>query len=190
MKRRFSDHELYILRNEIPIQVLIETKLKIPNKIRDGFFRFLCPCCGEFNTAIKKETNLAKCFISKKDFNTIDMTLEVTTLDFVESVHFLQKFHKELSCKADDKLRDQPTIQFDMDRQPVRRRKCIEPIPTKVIYEDMIGNATRHDPKESDNHLLNQKGQVMIRLEKVENEINRLSRQIEHIHTFLKNHYK
>ena len=71
MKKRFSSQELYELRNHIPVDALIR-ELGIPSKIRDGYFRFLCPLCNEFQTAVKPETNLARCFRCEKNFNTID----------------------------------------------------------------------------------------------------------------------
>ena len=52
MGKHFSSQELYELRNSIPMEVLIEKKLAIPSKISEGFFRFLCPLCNEFQTAL------------------------------------------------------------------------------------------------------------------------------------------
>jgi len=50
MGKLFSSQELYKLRNSIPIDVLIEKELTIPSKTSEGFFRFLCPLCNEFQT--------------------------------------------------------------------------------------------------------------------------------------------
>jgi len=71
MKKRFSSRELFDLRNNIPVDMLIRDQLQIPSKIRDGFFRFLCPVCNEFQTAVNPNTNLARCFRCEKNFNTI-----------------------------------------------------------------------------------------------------------------------
>jgi len=126
---------LYVLRNEIPIQLLIETKLKIPNKIRDGCFRFLSPYCGESDTGIKQETNLARCFRCDKNFNTIDMVIAVRNPDFVNAVGFLRQFHEELSRNPKDRGMSRSAIRFDMGGPPARREKCVKPLPIKEIFD-------------------------------------------------------
>lgn len=186
MKRRFTDHELYVLRNEIPIRLLIETKLEIPTKIRDGCFRFLSPCCGEFDTGIKQEKNLARCFRCEKNYNTIDITIAVRNIDFVNSVRFLRQFHENLSRKSGGRELIQPPVRFDMGVPPARREKCAKPLPMKEILEDMTAKATFDDGADSDAPLFSPKGRVMARLSKLESEMTRLVRQIEQIHTFLK----
>lgn len=62
MQNRFSSQELFAVRNHIPVDMVIRDQLQIPSKIRDGFFRFLCPMCNEFQTAVNPVTNLARCF--------------------------------------------------------------------------------------------------------------------------------
>ncbi len=96
-KRHFTNHELYILRNDIPIDALIEKTLCIPSRVAAGHFRFLCPLCKEFNTAVNPETNLARCFSCEENFNTIDLVMTIRKSDFVESVRFLQDYHKSAS---------------------------------------------------------------------------------------------
>ena len=59
MAKRYSKESLRLLRNEIPIAVLIGDLLKMENKVSEGYFRFLCPICSEFNTAVNPRTNLA-----------------------------------------------------------------------------------------------------------------------------------
>ena len=49
MRKRFSDQELFELRNRIPVDVLIKDQLKMVAKKRDGVLRFLCPICNEFD---------------------------------------------------------------------------------------------------------------------------------------------
>lgn len=90
MGKRFSSKELYELRNSIPIHVLIETQLGIPAKISEGVFRFLCPLCNEFHTAVNPKTNLSRCFRCEKNFNTIDLVMICRKTDFVGSVKYLQ----------------------------------------------------------------------------------------------------
>jgi hypothetical protein len=90
MKKNFSSRELFDLRNNIPVDMLIRDQLQIPSKIRDGFFRFLCPVCNEFQTAVNPNTNLARCFRCEKNFNTIDLVMAVRGCGFKNSVLFLK----------------------------------------------------------------------------------------------------
>lgn len=89
MQNRYSRETLRKLRNDIPIANLIADILKIPNKISEGYFRFLCPICGEFITATNAKTNLARCFRCEKNFNTIDMVMMVEHRNFVDAVDYL-----------------------------------------------------------------------------------------------------
>jgi len=92
MQRRFSAQELQKLRNFIPIVFIILEILMIPSKVSEGYFRFLCPLCSEFTTAISQENNLARCFRCQKQFNPIELVMACKKTDFVESVKFLQKY--------------------------------------------------------------------------------------------------
>ncbi len=103
MKRRFSAQLLYELRNFIPVDELIEEKLKIPSKISEGVFRFLCPICNEFQTATNRKTNLARCFRCERNFNTIELVMDVRGVNFVPSVKFLIPLLKKYSGKGVEK---------------------------------------------------------------------------------------
>lgn len=94
MGDRFSSKELYALRNFIPINTLIE-KLEVAYRESDGYLRFQCPLCLGFHTAVKKETNLARCFNCQKNFNTIDLAMICGKQSFVDSVHFLKRLRDE-----------------------------------------------------------------------------------------------
>ena len=89
MNDRFSSNHLRRLRNEIPISTLIADVFKIPSKVADGYFRFLCPICSEFITATNPKTNLARCFRCEKNFNPIDMAMTVKHYGFREAVEYL-----------------------------------------------------------------------------------------------------
>lgn len=91
MHRRFLKEELHALRNQVPIRSLIDDSLEIPCKEVEGVFRFLCPTCGEFQTAINPKTNLSRCFRCQKNFNTIEIVMAQRALSFVESVKFLMR---------------------------------------------------------------------------------------------------
>ena len=96
-KRCFSSSQLYAMRNQINIQRLIEKTLHIPCPVAKGCFRFLCPLCNEFDTAVNPKTNLARCFNCKKNFNTIDLVMIVRQMNFVDSVRFLQTIAQKSS---------------------------------------------------------------------------------------------
>ncbi|WP_321414306.1 CHC2 zinc finger domain-containing protein [uncultured Desulfobacter sp.] len=93
MAHRFSSRELFELRNNIPVDMLIRDHLQIPSKIRDGYFRFLCPLCNKFQTAVNPTTNLARCFRCEKNFNTIDLVMKIKGYGFRDSVLFLKQIN-------------------------------------------------------------------------------------------------
>lgn len=111
-KRRFTDRQLYALRNDIPVDSLMEKVLGVPCRLGDGYLRFLCPLCNAFNTAVNPETNLARCFDCRKNFNTIDLVMIIRELDFVNSVRFLQKNCESnpMTPKNEVQCADQPAI--------------------------------------------------------------------------------
>jgi len=94
-KHCFSSSQLYTLRNDINVQVLIEETLRIPSRMTEGCFRFLCPLCNGYDTAVNPKTNLARCFRCEKNFNTIDLVMVVRQADFVHSVKLLQSIHQK-----------------------------------------------------------------------------------------------
>jgi hypothetical protein len=94
MGKYYSSQELYKLRNSIPIDVLIEKELAIPSKISEGLFRFLCPLCNEFQTAVNHKTNMGRCFRCEKNFNTIDVVMTWQNTGFIDSVKYLQTILK------------------------------------------------------------------------------------------------
>ena len=97
----FTKQELYSLRNSIPMDKVIE-KLGIPFKIEEGYTRFRCPVCKEFNTAINPKTNLSRCFLCQKNYNTIDIVIKVRGLSFINSVKLLQKFNQPKQSLAQE----------------------------------------------------------------------------------------
>ncbi len=89
MTERFPPEMLRKLRNEIPINLLINEFLKLPTKLSEGYFRFLCPICSEFVTATNPKTNLARCFRCEKNFNPIDMVMTAKQVNFRTAVDYL-----------------------------------------------------------------------------------------------------
>jgi uncharacterized CHY-type Zn-finger protein len=96
MAKFFTRHELYKLRNSIPLADVLSI-LKWPHKTRDGRVCFVCPQCSESLTAINQRTNLGRCFRCEINFNPIDLVMLINDYDFVAAVHFLQERFPESS---------------------------------------------------------------------------------------------
>jgi len=94
VKQFYSKEKLRKFRNDIPIAPLIADILDIPSKISEGYFRFLCPKCREFNTATNPKTNLGRCFRCEVNFNPIDIVMNDKHYNFKEAVEFLDNLHK------------------------------------------------------------------------------------------------
>jgi len=92
---RISPSQLYRLRNHVSIVTVIRDYLELPTKYREGFLRFVCPDCGEFNTAINPSTNLARCFTCQLNYNTIDILMRVKRLSFIQAVNLLSSMLAE-----------------------------------------------------------------------------------------------
>ena len=69
------------LRNDLPMAVTIAAlgREGPPAKMSEGYFRFLCPRCGEMRATVNPRNNLAHCFYCNANFNNIDLLL---TLDY------------------------------------------------------------------------------------------------------------
>ena len=89
MVQKFSKEFLFSIRNYIPITEVIEKTLDIPCKRSEGQFRFLCPICQEFRGAVNERTNLARCFRCEENFNSIDLTMIVKQVKFVNAIEIL-----------------------------------------------------------------------------------------------------
>jgi len=88
MPRRFTDRELWELRNELPLPELLK-RLRWPYRGRDGHLVFVCPKCGESRSDLNPQENLLRCFHCETNFNPIDFTMAARECDFVEAVHYL-----------------------------------------------------------------------------------------------------
>jgi DNA primase len=86
---KYSPRLLRELRNDVDIARLVADVLELPWKSSEGYFRFLCPLCSEFNTATNPKTNLARCFRCQRNFNPIDMVMTVNRCNFVNAVELL-----------------------------------------------------------------------------------------------------
>lgn len=84
------------LRNDLPMPVTIAALGRDgpPAKISEGYFRFVCPNCGEMRATVNPRNNLAHCFCCKKNLNNIDLLIELD-YDFRSAVALLERFLNE-----------------------------------------------------------------------------------------------
>jgi hypothetical protein len=78
------------IRNDLPMPVTIAAlgRNGPPSKWSEGYFRFLCPACGELKATVNPRNNLAHCFRCQRNFNNIDL-LRVLDYDFRSAVEIL-----------------------------------------------------------------------------------------------------
>jgi DNA primase len=84
------------LRNDLPMPVTIASlgRHGPPSKMSEGYFRFLCPHCGEMRATINPRNNLAHCFCCKKNLNNIDLLMTLDH-DFLSAVALLERLLNE-----------------------------------------------------------------------------------------------
>lgn len=88
---QYSRDYLRMLRNDIPIDSVIMHLLKMEVRKATGMLRFRCPMCGNYHTAVKAKTNLARCFDCGVNFNPIDLVKAVLGCSFLDAVQYLEK---------------------------------------------------------------------------------------------------
>jgi len=81
------------LRNDLPMAVTLAAlgREGPPSKMSEGYFRFVCPRCGEMRATVNPRNNLAHCFCCKKILNTIDLLLQLD-YDFRSAVTLLERW--------------------------------------------------------------------------------------------------
>jgi hypothetical protein len=89
------------LRNDLPMRVTIAClgREGPPGKMSEGYFRFVCPGCGEMRATVNPRNNLAHCFCCKKNLNNIDL-LRSLDYDFTAAVGLLERWLKEYEAKV------------------------------------------------------------------------------------------
>ena len=80
------------IRNDLPMPVTIAAlgREGPPAKISEGYFRFVCPRCGEMRATVNPRNNLAHCFSCQKNLNNIDLLLTLG-YDFKIAVVVLER---------------------------------------------------------------------------------------------------
>jgi DNA primase len=88
------------LRNDLPMPVTIAAlgRERPPSKISEGYFRFVCPNCGEMRATVNPKNNLAHCFCCKKNLNNIDLLIELD-YTFRDAVALLERLLNEHQAK-------------------------------------------------------------------------------------------
>jgi len=84
------------LRNDLPMPVTVAAlgREAPPGKISEGYFRFVCPQCGEMRATVNPRNNLAHCFCCQKNLNNIDLLLTLG-YDFRAAVALLERWLKQ-----------------------------------------------------------------------------------------------
>lgn len=180
-QRRFSDQQLYTLRNHIPMELVIEKILCIPSKVTQGALRFKCPLCDQFNTAINPPTNLARCFDCEANFNPIDMVMAVQHTSFVEAVTFL-KNHKTIP--SHDQKQDPKEGRSAPGPAPTEsagHRSDEKPVAIGNILSGLMNKTQTHSPELCKNGLFSQNTPLAQRIIKLEQDVHRLSEQLHQI---------
>ena len=73
-----------------------------PSKISEGYFRFVCPRCGEQRATVNPRNNLAHCFCCQQNLNNIDLLITLG-YDFRSAVVLLERWleqHQKASIHA------------------------------------------------------------------------------------------
>lgn len=88
------------IRNDLPMPVTVAAlgRAGPPSKMSEGYFRFLCPHCGEMLATVNPRTNLAHCFCCKKNINNIDLLLS-EDYDFRSAVAVLERWLKHYQAQ-------------------------------------------------------------------------------------------
>jgi len=88
------------LRNDLPMPVTIAAlgREGPPAKMSEGYFRFLCPHCGEMRATVNPRNNLAHCFCCKQNLNNIDLLLTLD-YDFASAVALLERWLKQYEAR-------------------------------------------------------------------------------------------
>jgi len=88
------------IRNDLPMPVTIAAlgRKGPPSKWSEGYFRFLCPRCGEMRATVNPRNNLAHCFYCSKNINNIDLLIQLD-YSFRDAVALLERFLNEHHAK-------------------------------------------------------------------------------------------
>jgi len=88
------------LRNDLPMNVTINLlgREGPAAKITEGYFRFVCPNCGEQRATVNPRNNLAHCFSCQQNLNNIDLLLTLG-YDFRSAVAVLEGWLRQFQAQ-------------------------------------------------------------------------------------------
>ena len=88
------------IRNDLPMPVAIAAlgREAPPSKMSEGYFRFVCPHCGEMRATVNPRNNLAHCFCCHKNLNNIDLLLTLN-YDFRSAVTLLHRWLQQYQAQ-------------------------------------------------------------------------------------------
>jgi hypothetical protein len=92
------------LRNDLPMPMTIAAlgREGPPAKMSEGYFRFLCPGCGEMLATVNPRNNLAHCFCCQKNINNIDLLISLD-YEFTAAVRQLEGWLKDYEARQKQK---------------------------------------------------------------------------------------
>ena len=92
------------IRNDLPMPVTIAAlgREGPPSKMSEGYFRFLCPHCGEMRATVNPRNNLAHCFSCQKNLNNIDL-LRTLDYSFRDAVTLLERLLTQHQAQQSNK---------------------------------------------------------------------------------------
>jgi hypothetical protein len=100
----FAADLLRRIRNDLPMPVTIALlgRAGPPSKMSEGYYRFLCPHCGEMLATVNPRNNLAHCFCCQKNYNNIDLLLKLG-YNFRSAVALLERWLNRHQAQAKEK---------------------------------------------------------------------------------------
>ena len=92
------------IRNDLPMPVTIAALGRDGplSKMSEGYYRFLCPNCGEMQATVNPRNNLAHCFHCNKNLNNIDLLITLG-YDFRTAVAVLEQLLKRYEARLPKK---------------------------------------------------------------------------------------
>jgi DNA primase len=110
------------LRNDLPMPATIAAlgREGPPSKMSEGYFRFLCPHCGDMRATVNPRNNLAHCFTCKKNLNNIDLLL-TEGYDFLSAVSLLKRWLDEYQANQIPKAAATPPAKQEKQPTPPTR---------------------------------------------------------------------
>jgi len=98
------------IRNDLPMPATIAAlgREGPPHKMSEGYFRFICPHCGEMRATVNPRTNLAHCFCCQKNLNNIDLLLQLDYA-FLDAIALLQRWLNQYEAQKKRHTPDQGT---------------------------------------------------------------------------------